>query len=249
MRAAIQDRALQALSIIVILLLWTGLAVLIGDGVLPSPVEVIDPLSRIVPTGDFIGPLSKTLGRTAAGFALGFVSGITAGIAIAKVRWVRMTTPILLDALLFAPTLVVIFLGVVMMGTTLVSVAVITALVVGPTVAVYMREVMRDLDPDVILMADSYHVGTAQRVRDVFLPYLIPPMLAAGRIGFSMSWKVVFLSEVFGLPGGLGYQVRITYTIYDLGMLLAWLVVFITTLLLIEQLIRALEKSIVKWKP
>lgn len=249
MTAALQDRAFQLLSIGVVLLLWTAAAVSVGDGILPGPADVIAPLGRIIPSGEFLGPLYETLSRTFVGFVLGFIAGIAGGIAIAKVRWVALATPILLDALLFAPTLIIIFLGVVMMGTHLASIAIIVALVVGPTVAVYMRDVMRDIDRDVLLMADSYHVGTWQRIRDVFLPYLVPPMLAASRIGFSMSWKVVLLSEVFGFPGGLGFQIRINYTIYNLALLLAWLIVFIVTLLLIEQVIRIIEKTVVKWEP
>lgn len=249
MRAAAIDRGFQALSIVIVLLVWTAAAISVGDGILPGPADVLQPLGRIVPSGEFLGPLWETLSRTAIGFVLSFIVGISTGLAIAKIPWVAATTPILLDALLFAPTLVVIFLGVVMMGTNLGSISLITALVVGPTIAVYIRDVMRDIDQEVITMADSYKVGVVQRIRDVFLPYLVPPMLAASRVGFSMSWKVVLLSEVFGFPGGLGYQIRINYTVYNLGLLLAWLIVFVVTLLLIEQLIVQIERAVVRWQP
>jgi ABC-type nitrate/sulfonate/bicarbonate transport system permease component len=227
MRAAAIDRGFQLLGVAIVLLLWTFAAVSVGGGVLPGPADVIGPLGSIVPTGEFLGPLWETLSRTAMGFALSFVVGVSAGIAIAKVPWVSATTPVLVDALLFAPTLVVIFLGLVMLGTNTLALTLITALVVGPTITVFIRDVMRDIDNEVITMADSYKVGTVQRVREVFLPYLIPPMLAAARIGFSMSWKVVLLGEVF----------------------LGWLIVFVVTLLLIEQLIVMLEKRIVRWQP
>jgi NitT/TauT family transport system permease protein len=82
----------------------------------------------------------------------------------------------------------------------------------------------------------------------MYLPYLVPPMLASARIGFSMSWKVVLLSEVFGMPGGLGFQIRSNYTIFNLTLLLAWLAVFVVALLLIEQFIRFAEQRIVKWQ-
>ena len=97
-------------------------------------------------------------------------------------------------------------------------------------------------------MADSYRAGRVQRIRDVYLPYLVPPILAAARIGFSMSWKVILLSEVFGFSGGLGFQIRINYGIYDLVSLLAWLSIFVIALLAIEQLIRITERRVVKWQ-
>jgi NitT/TauT family transport system permease protein len=97
-------------------------------------------------------------------------------------------------------------------------------------------------------MADSFQVDTRQRIRDMYLPYLVPAMLAAARIGFSMSWKVIMLSEVFGFPGGLGFQIRINYTVYNLVQLLAWLAVFVIALLLIEQLLRETERTVVRWQ-
>jgi NitT/TauT family transport system permease protein len=72
-------------------------------------------------------------------------------------------------------------------------------------------------------------------------------MLAAGRIGFTLAWKVAFLSEIFGFPNGLGWQVRSSYQIYNVSALLGWLMLFILTLLAAEQLTRLVERRIVKW--
>jgi ABC-type nitrate/sulfonate/bicarbonate transport system permease component len=176
------------------------------------------------------------------------VSGIVLGIAVAKIRWFDLAFTPLLDIILFAPTLVVIFLGIAIIGTQLLAIAVITTLAVAPNVAIYMRDVMRDFDPEIAAMADSYRASRVQRIRDVYLPYLVPPILAAARIGFSMSWKVILLSEVFGFSGGLGFQIRINYGIYDLVSLLAWLSIFVIALLAIEQLIRITERRVVKWQ-
>ena len=70
----------------------------------------------------------------------------------------------------------------------------------------------------------------------------------ASRIAFSQSWKVVMLTEVFGMPRGLGYEIRSSYYIFDLPRMMAYLVVFIVALLVIEQGIRFMEHRIVKWK-
>jgi NitT/TauT family transport system permease protein len=183
------------------------------------------------------------------GFSVGFAAGFTVGLAMAKVPWFATTSTPLTNVVLFAPTLVVIYLGIAIIGTNLLSIAVITGIAVAPNVAIYMRDVMRDFDPDLTSMADSFRVPTAQRILDLYLPYLIPPILAAARIGFSMAWKVTMLAEVFGFAGGLGFQIRINYGIYDLRALLAWLAVFVVALLVIEQLIRGTERALVRWQP
>ena len=243
-----QDRLAQILSIVAVIVVWWLLSMAIGAAILPGPLETGPRLIELIASGDFVEPLLESLLRTLVGFAAGFLSGIVLGIVVAKVRWFDIAFTPLLDIILFAPTLVVIFLGIAVIGTQLLAIAVITTIAVAPNVAIYMRDVMRDFDPEIAAMADSYRAGRLQRVRDVYLPYLVPPILAAARIGFSMSWKVILLSEVFGFSGGLGFQIRINYGIYDLVSLLAWLSIFVIALLAIEQLIRITERRVVKWQ-
>lgn len=244
-----RERLVQLLSIVGLIGAYTLASTFVSPGVLPSPGEILAHLTRLVGTGDFLGPLAESLTRTAIGFVVGFVAGVAYGIAVAKTRWLRRSTSLLFNIVLFAPTLVIIFLALVMLGPNFTTIALIVGVVVAPNVAVYMRDVMRDIDPDLLSMADSFKVSTRRRVQDIYLPYLVPPMLAAARVGFSMSWKVVMLSEVFGFPGGLGFEIRISYTAYNLALLLAWLSIFVVALLLIEQLIRSTERAIVKWQP
>lgn len=253
-----RDRAAQLGSLLALIVVWGVISAAVevlrvvqersGGNLLPSPIDVAPALAQLVTSGQFAGPLWESLTRTAIGFAVGFLSGMAIGIATAKAQWFSISTAPLLNVVLFAPTLVIIYLGIVMLGAKIITIAVITGLVVGPNVAIYMRDVMRDFDPELVDMADSFRVRSAQRVRDMYLPYLVPPMLASARIGFSMSWKVVMLSEVFGMPGGLGFQIRSNYTIFNLTMLMAWLAIFVLALLIIEQLIRYTEHAVVKWQ-
>ena len=116
-----------------------------------------------------------------------------------------------------------------------------------PGLGAHFREVARSVDPDLLVMARSYRVGPLHRLTGIYLPFLIPAMLAATRIGFTNAWKIVLLSEVFGFPGGLGFELREAYNIFNLPRLLAWLVIFVVSLLLIEQVLRLAERRIVKW--
>lgn len=252
------DRLAQVASLVALIVIWGLVSIAVESfrvvqersfgNLLPGPIDVAPVFVDLVASGRFAGPLWESLTRTIVGFTVGFIIGVAIGIATAKTRWFSISASPLLNLILFAPTLVIIYLMIVMLGVGMLTIAVITALVVSPNVAIYMRDVMRDFDNDLVDMANSFQVRARERVRDMYLPYLIPPMLASARIGFSMSWKVVMLSEVFGFPGGLGFQIRSNYTIFNLTLLMAWLAVFVIALLLIEQLIRATEHRVVKWQ-
>ena len=257
-RVVTRDRVAQLGSLVALIIVWALISSAVeafrvvqqrsGGNLLPGPVDVAPALAQLLGSGQFAGPLWESLTRTAIGFAVGFIAGLAIGIATAKMRWFSISSAPLLNLILFAPTLVIIYLMIVMLGVQILTIAVITGLVVGPNVAIYMRDVMRDFDGELVDMANSFQVPAWQRVRDMYLPYLVPPMLASARIGFSMSWKVVMLSEVFGFPGGLGFQIRSNYTIFNLTLLMAWLAVFVIALLLIEQFIRFTEHRVVKWQ-
>lgn len=252
LESLLRDRGIQLLSLGALLLVWALLSYLIGTfgghSILPGPLEVAPRFAQIISSGAFVGPLTQTLRRTAYGFAIAFVVGLVVGIASARVPIFKTITSPTITVLLFAPTLVAIYLGTAMGGVSDTMVAFLSGLLVLPNASIYMRDIMGDFDPELSDMADSYKIPTRQRFFDVYLPYLVPPMLAASRLCFSQAWKIVSLTEVFGLPGGLGFEIRSSYYIFDLPRMFSFLMVFVITLLVIEQGIRILEHLLVKWQ-
>jgi ABC-type nitrate/sulfonate/bicarbonate transport system permease component len=244
----VRERVLQGTSIVLLVLAWAAIAALAGTAVMPGPLDVVPDFFMLLTTWRFVDPLLSSLGRVTAGFALGFVLGLAYGIVAARSDRFANASSLLFLGALFAPTLVVIFVGLMLLGVSNLAVTLITGLIVFPAIGVYIRDVVRDLDEDLLRMAQSFKVKAADKVRGIYLPYLIPPMLSAGRTGYSHAWKIVVLAEVFGLPGGLGFEIRRAYSVFNLPRLLAWLIIFILALLLIEQALRIAERRIVKWQ-
>lgn len=237
----------QIASLLLIVAAWALASDMLDIRALPSPWAAFGTLADLIASERAFGPLGETLGRTLLGFLLGIVLGTAYGIGAALSRTFYELTRWLLQIAIFTPTLILIFLFLISLGRTNLTVIVLIGLVVMPVVGTYIRDAMGDFDEDLTGMARSYKVGVAQRVKGMYLPFLIPPLLAAGRVGFTLSWKVAFLSEIFGFPNGIGWQVKTSYDIYNIELLLAWLLLFIFVLLIAEQLIRLAEKAIVKW--
>ncbi|SLN75553.1 ABC transporter permease [Roseisalinus antarcticus] len=242
-----KEYSAQIASLIIILLGWEISALIMDTRALPPASESFADLVQLIRTGDAFGPLGSTLFRTTCGFALGFVMGCSYGIAAVLSRTFDDLSKWLLQIAMFTPTLILIFLFLVIFGRTSFTVILLIGLVVLPVVGTYIRDSLRDFDEELDGMAASYKAPLRQRVFEMYLPFLIPSMLAAGRIGFTLSWKVGFLAEIFGFSNGLGWQIRTTYQIYDVAKLLAWLSLFILTLLVIEQMMRFAERRVVKW--
>lgn len=242
-----KERALQASSLVALVAVWQLLSRTLDISALPPPTQVAVVLYDLVADGSAFGPLASTLRRTALGFLLGFSAGVLYGILVYVSPRFQEVSRGLFNVVMFTPTLVIIFLGLIMLGRYDRTVVLLVGFVISTNVGTYMRDALRDFDQDLVAMATSYKATLRQRVRAMYLPYLIPPMLAAGRIGFSLAWKAALLCEVFGFPEGLGWELRESYQIYDMPTLLAWLSLFIITLLVVEQLTRFAERSVVKW--
>lgn len=232
----------------VVLIAWSLLSELVGKDILPPPWHVATSLGDMILSGDFLEPLSGSLMRTLLGFAGAMLLGLAYGITAARSPRFNHVFAGTFNVMLFAPTLVIVFVGLLVLGYSASwAVVIITSIAVFPNIGVYMRDVMRHIDEDLVGMAKSFHVHGWRRIVDVYIPYLAPPLLSSGRIGLNSSWKVVLLCEIFGFPGGLGFSIRNSYAAFDIPTMLAWVALFVLTLVLIEQVIRGIETRLVRW--
>ena len=248
MRTALLDRRYQVFGLIAIVVVWQLSAWLIalGDSY-PGPISVVPELWRLISSGDAWAPLMSTLSRTAAGFAVGFVLAVAYGVCAFVFPKIRDYTDFLFNVLMFSPSLIVIFVGLIVMGQTFIAVVVIVAVCIVTDIAVYIRDAFTNFDSELAGMAASYRASLRQRVTDIYVPFLAPAALTTTRLGFTLAWKTAFLCEIFGFPNGLGWELRGAYRIYDIRLMLAWLSIFVLTLLVFEQVVRAIESATVRW--
>jgi NitT/TauT family transport system permease protein len=88
-----------------------------------------------------------------------------------------------------------------------------------------------------------------RRLVHVFVPQLMPFILAAARTGLSLVWKIVLVFEVLGSDGGVGYRIGIFFQFFDVTAILAYTAAFIAVVLTIEYgVLRPLERHILRWR-
>jgi len=245
---AIKERGVQLLSLILLVGAWAAASLFVGERILPPPTDVFPVAWKMVVSGDFAEPLFASLYRLFFGFIIALAVGTAVGIASAQLLRLGIAAAAMLTIIMSTPSLVIIFVAMIMLGQTDLTIVLIAGLIVFPFITVPIRDAMKEIDQDILGMADSYKISTLRKIVDVYIPYLVPPLLAASRIGFSLAWKMVVLSEVFGFASGIGWQISLKYFQYDLKGLIAWMVIFVVIILLIEQTIRIGERRVVKWQ-
>lgn len=241
--------SLQLLSLVLFVALWEVAAVLAESRLLPGPGAVLGVLGRRIGDGELPYHVAITLARVAASFLIAMVIGTAIGIAMGRLKTLDRFLDSWLVLFLNLPALVTIVLAYVWFG--LIEAAAIAAVAVNkiPIVVVTLREGARALERDYLEMAAVFRLGRWRLLRHVVLPQLFPFLVTAARSGLSLIWKIVLVVELLGRGDGVGFQLYLSFQLFDVTTILAYTVAFIAVIQVIElALLQPLERRATRWR-
>lgn len=248
-RRALSPALVTTVSLLGLLLIWWVAAVLADSRVLPAPPEVLEAAWRDLRSGELIFHLSMTLMRVASAFILAMIIGSAIGIALGRNRAADRFFDPWVILFLNIPALVVIVLAYIWFGLN--EAAAIGAIAINkiPNVVVTMREGARALDRSLTEMAEVYGFGRLKSLRHVVLPQLQPYFAAASRSGISLIWKIALVVELLGRSNGVGFQIHLYFSLFNVAAILAYTLAFVGVMLLIEFLfVQPLEAYSTRWR-
>lgn len=241
---------IKAAAIAMLLVVWQLLSVWQGDLLVPSPVAVVERMVEIVREGAFLTHMYATLVRVLAGLAISMLVAVTFGVAMGLFRPVeRFFEPYVLLGLTI-PGLAWALMAVMAVGIS--NWAPVLAIVAStsPMVILNIWQGTKSIDTDVVEMGRAFRASRREMLRRVILPQLVPFILAGTRLGLALAWKIVVLSEMFGLSNGVGYQLNLNFTQFSLSGVIAWTLSFTAVMALIEfGLLQPIEKHVTRWRP
>jgi NitT/TauT family transport system permease protein len=242
-------RWIDVVSLPLLVLLWQGLALAIQSRFLPTPVAVTGHIWQLAWHGHLIADFLTTLARAFAGFAVAMTLGTAIGLALGRVTLLdRLFAPWIVVGLNI-PAIVVAIICYIWLGLT--EFALVLAVVINklPLVVTTIREGVRSFLPDYDELAEAFRMPAGRRLRLIFVPQLMPFILAAARTGLSLVWKIVLVFEVLGSDGGVGFRVALFFQFFDMLGILAYTLVFITVVMVAEYgLLRPLERRVLRWR-
>lgn len=228
---------------------WQVMAARAHSPLIPSLREVGDELEVILVGGQAIFHIGTTLGRIALGLVLAFVAAFVIALASARNRFARSFFEPALLLGLTVPGLVWALLCVIWFGLSLKTSVVAIALGVAPALAITLTQGVEAVDPQLIEAAHVYRLGFWSRLRNLWLPAILPFLLAGMRLAFSLAWKVVVLVEVFGLSTGVGYALNSAFIAQNVAAVLAWTLAFAVVVAAIEYgVFQTVERAVTRWK-
>lgn len=241
-------------SILLFLILWWVISILFNRArIFPSPLLVGEKLVSLALGQCELGSssyvhLGTTLFRLFIAFSLAFCIGSIIGILMGRIRRAYDFFDNLAWIFICIPAIVWAFILVVAFGTTNFTAIGVVMVLIAPKLALNVSEGAKAIPPDLMEMADSFRATLFQKVKDIYVPYLLPYFFGGARIGFSIGLKVIIVAELVGLNSGVGYMIDYWWDKFFLAPIIAWALFLVFTGLLIEYgIFEVLERRSRKW--
>jgi NitT/TauT family transport system permease protein len=201
-------RAADLLAIVLVLLLmWQGLHVVVGETALPGPVLTLSYLSRLVTTARFADNAAATATAFAFALMLAYGIGLAIGVWMGAHRLSGAVGEPILVALYSLPKITLYPVVLLIFGLGISGKMAFGALHGVLPVALLTMAAIRNISPVYLKTAQSMRLSNWQTIMMVLLPATLPEVVSGLRIGLTVTLLGVLLAEMFASKRGLGFLI------------------------------------------
>lgn len=223
------------------LAVWQAGAMLWGQPLLlPTPVAVLLRVGELSLTGGFWLVTAGSLGRIATGFLLGMVCGALLAVLTSVSGMARAVIQLPMSIIKATPIASFVILALLFIRGSGFSIF-ISFLTVLPMAWSSLDVAIASTPPDLLEMAATCRMSRWGTLRHLYIPSILPHLLAAARTGMGFAWKSGIAGEVIARPAGtIGTQLYNSKVYLETVDLFAWTAVIILLSLLLERLMIAI---------
>jgi NitT/TauT family transport system permease protein len=232
------------------LLLWALLSrYVVGPYLLPPPLKIGREMWEIVRSGAFVEQFGPTIKRLGMGFGVALLIGFPVGYLMGTSKYWRAFFHDMVMVAGSIPGITYAVMALVIFGIAEWGPILSVGLIAMPYIAINVAEGLDEVDRRLVQMSASFGRGRTEVVRHVLVPSVLPFAFAGVRLSFALAWKVEQLTEVFGGSKGVGFQIRKEFEDFSITGTLAWVLLFIIFMLLVERfLLVRLERYLFRWR-
>lgn len=235
--AKILNIALPILTVLCILAVWAVAAAVTDEEIiLPRPSSAFKEFFALFGKGSFYSAFFLTLLRSFIAFVISFALAVLCAFLAHKYHAARVVMNTLIPLIRALPTIAVVLL-LVLWTKKSVAAVIVTMLVVFPTLYTNVSAAFGVLDKELKEMCDVYGIKPKVRVFKIYLPALLPPLVAAAGAGLSLNVKLMVAAEVLAQTAeGLGNLMNGAKIYFETPKLMALVLAAILVGLLFETL-------------
>lgn len=237
------------ISLLVALVVWYLMSIGESTGrAFPFAPATIEGLVRMIKNGAFFVDLASSLISVGAGFALGFIIALPVAILMAWYLPIRNVLNPWIQFVRNIPPLAYVPLIVMTAGVGRPAQVTVITIACFLTMCVTIYQGVVNVDETLIKAARVLGAKNRDIFVRVLAPATLPFIITAIRLGASVALTTLIAAESTGSGAGLGMRIRALNNLFDSAPMLAYVIIIGVIGILIEKLIRFLEKKLTGWQ-
>jgi len=243
--------ARRASGPVVFLVMWQLLCStgIFSATVLVGPLTVLSTAHHLVADGELPSAMVVSLHRVAVGAAVGIATGTVLGVISGLTKLGEDLVDSTMQMLRTVPFVGLVPLLIVWFGIGETPKYAIIAL--GSAFPVYLNVFsgIRGVDASLVECTETLGVPRLGIVRHVVLPAALPNAFVGLRYALGISWIALIFAEQVNATSGIGYLMNNAEQYDQTNVILVCLAVYALLGLLIDLLVRLLERQLLSWRP
>ena len=242
---------LRWISPVALVLLWqlaSSTGVLSPDK-LASPVTVAQSAGELIADGQLGEAFAVSIARVFFGFLIGGLAGVVLGLVSGLSRWGETLLDPPVQMLRTLPHLGLIPLFILWFGIGEEPKLALVAAGVAFPLYLNLHSGIRQTDPGLVEAARVLGYSRFERIVHVVLPSAVPQTLVGLRIALGAAWLSLIVGEQINADAGLGFLINNAREFLRTDVVVVGLVVYALLGLASDLIVRALERTVLAWRP
>jgi NitT/TauT family transport system permease protein len=216
------------LLILVVFAIWQVTSWSLGAATLASPEATARTLVGLLGENEFWQHVAATLRALVLAVVISMVGGVGFGVLLGAARGAGLVMEPILVSLYALPKITLYPLVLLIFGLGISAKVAFGAMHGLVPVLLITMNAVRQLRPSILRTARVMRLTPWQCAWTILLPATLPDLLAALRLGFSLSLLGVLIGEMFAAKRGLGFMVMNAVELNDLPRILSVIIVLFT---------------------
>ncbi|KUP95178.1 hypothetical protein AC529_19040 [Thermobifida cellulosilytica TB100] len=213
-----------------------------------NPTGVWTAMVEYLPSERSLASLEATGGAVGVSFVIGSVSGTLAGLVLGLSPVVNGVFGPFLAPINSVPRIALAPLFIAWFGLTMTSKVVLAVSIVFFILAENARSAVWSVDADLMTMARVVGLKRAALLWKVVLPSAVPTMFAGLRLTFTYALLGVVASEMVAATGGLGQDIVLYSSSYQINTVFAILVELMVIAVVVNWIFNLVERRLLVWQ-
>ncbi len=193
-------------AILLLLVLWQGLALLVQRPIFPTPLVVLKVFGAEL-FRELGQHVAASLYRVLASVGLAILMAAPAGLVLGQSATLNRLFAPVIYLLYPIPKVVLVPVLLLLLGVGNGAKILIITLILFFQVLILVRDAAANIRPELLLSVRSLGAGRRALFRFVYLPASLPAILTAVRQSIGTAVAVLYVAELFATRYGLGYYI------------------------------------------